>query len=121
MNYPLDQYISAIQQLRGESTIYQKLPMGVCKSPDIFQENIFQLFEGCDMVCVYIDNVLIITKDEFTYNLKALEKYLHKFVVAALKLNAEKSFLRCTENVYLSLWVIKNWVRPLPSKLDNIK
>ena len=30
---------------------YQKIPMGVCNNPDIFQENISKLFEGFDMVC----------------------------------------------------------------------
>ena len=40
---------------------YQKLPMGVCNSPDIFQENISELFDGFDMVRAYIDDVLVIS------------------------------------------------------------
>ena len=41
---------------------YQKLHMGVCNSPDIFQENISELFDGFDTVSSYIDYVLVITK-----------------------------------------------------------
>ena len=48
--------------------------MGVCNIPNIFQENISELFYGLDMVCVYIDDVLVITKHEFVDHLKALEK-----------------------------------------------
>ena len=53
---------------------YQKIPMGVCNSPDIFQGNI--LFDGFDMVCAYIDDVPIITKNNFKEYLKALDKVL---------------------------------------------
>ena len=41
---------------------YQKLPMGVYKSPNIFQEKISKLFEGFGMVHEYIDDVLVINK-----------------------------------------------------------
>ena len=33
---------------------YQQLPMGMCNSPDIFQENMSELFVGLDTVRVYI-------------------------------------------------------------------
>ena len=36
--------------------------MRVCNSPDIFQENISELFDGFDMVRAYIDDVLVRTK-----------------------------------------------------------
>ena len=52
---------------------YQKLPMGVCNSPNIFQENIFKLFKGFDMIRAYIQNLLVITKHEFIYHPKSLE------------------------------------------------
>ena len=41
---------------------YQKLPMGVCNSPNIFQENISELFEGFDIVGAYIDDIPLINK-----------------------------------------------------------
>ena len=41
---------------------YQKLPMGLCNSPDIFQENISVLFVGLETVSAYIDDLLNVTK-----------------------------------------------------------
>ena len=41
---------------------YQKLPMGLCKSPYIFQENMNEIFKGLENICTYIDNLLILGK-----------------------------------------------------------
>ena len=41
---------------------YQRLPMGLCNSPDIFQEKMSELFVGLDIVRVYIDDLLYVTK-----------------------------------------------------------
>ena len=41
---------------------YQRLPMGLCNSPDIIQEKMSELFVGFDIVCVYIDDLLHVTK-----------------------------------------------------------
>ena len=67
---------------------YQKLPMGVYKSPDIFQEKISKLFDGFDMVRLYIDDVLNITTNNTKYHLKALDRVLKRLAEAGLKVNA---------------------------------
>ena len=36
---------------------YQRLPMGLCNSPEIFQENMSEIFVGLDIVRVYIDEL----------------------------------------------------------------
>ena len=36
--------------------------MGLCNSPDIFQENMSELFVGIDTERVYIDDLLHVTK-----------------------------------------------------------
>ena len=77
---------------------YQNLPMGVCNSSDIFQENISKLFYGFDMVCAYIDDVLIITKNNFGDHPKSLYRVLQRLAEAVLKLNTQKSFFERTEN-----------------------
>ena len=41
---------------------YQRLPMGLCNSTDIFQENMSELFVGLDTIRVYIDEILHVTK-----------------------------------------------------------
>ena len=40
----------------------QQLPMGLCNSPNIFQENIYEIFIVLDTVRVYIDDILHVTK-----------------------------------------------------------
>ena len=53
---------------------YQRLPMGLCNSPDIFQEKMSSLMAGLEFVRTYIDDLLIITKTNWTDHLTKLEK-----------------------------------------------
>ena len=76
---------------------YCRLPMGVCNSPDIFQEKISELFQGFDEVRAYIDDVLVITKENYENHLVALERVLQRLAEAGLKVNADKSFFGRTE------------------------
>ena len=73
------------------------------------------------MVRAYIDDVLIITKNNFEDHIKALDRELQRLAEAGLKLNTEKSFFGQTETEYLGLWVSNNVVRPLSSKVEVIK
>ena len=63
--------------------------MEVCNSPDIFQENIYEIFEVFDVVHVYIDDVLVITGHNVVDHLKALEKVLQKLVELVLKVKVK--------------------------------
>ena len=67
--------------------------MGVCNSPDIFQENLSELFDGLDMLCVYIDDVLVITRNNFKNHLKDLYTVLQRLAESVLKVNAENTSL----------------------------
>ena len=67
--YPISKKIFTIVTLWVKCE-YQKLLTGVCNIPNIFQENIPELLEGFDMVQAYIDNILVITKDNFVDHLK---------------------------------------------------
>ena len=90
--------------------------MTVCNSPDIFQENISELFYGFDMLFSYIDYVLVIAKNNFKDHLKALDMVLQRLAEARLKVNAEKFFFGRTETEYLGFFVIYNRLRPLLSQ-----
>ena len=41
---------------------YLRLPMGLCNSPDIFQEKINELIDGLEFARAYIDDLLVISK-----------------------------------------------------------
>jgi hypothetical protein len=46
---------------------YNRLPMGIKNSPDIFQQKISDLMEGLeDFIRAYLDDILIITKGTFS-------------------------------------------------------
>ena len=55
---------------------YQKLPMLFYNVTNIFQEKTLKIFEGFDMIRAYINNILVITKQNFTDHLKHQEKLL---------------------------------------------
>ena len=58
---------------------YQKLPMGLCNSPDIFQEKMNELFSGLDCIRTYIDEILIISNKSLEDDhIKKLDKVLNK-------------------------------------------
>eukprot|EP00957_Ditylum_brightwellii_P167812 12774302-Ditylum_brightwellii.AAC.1 len=63
--------------------------MGLCKSPNIFQEKISQMFAGLKEACVYIDNLLLITNGSWEHHLEKLDGVLDRFKCAGLKKKVE--------------------------------
>ena len=100
---------------------YCRLPMGICNAPDIFQEKIAELFQGFEYVRAYIDDVLLISKDDWKDHLEKLEKVLQKLAEAGLKVNDNKYFFGRHECEYLGFWVTRNGVSPLAKKVEAIK
>ena len=64
--------------------------MGLCNSPDIFQEKMSELFVVLDTVHVYIDDLLHVTKGSWTEHLTVLEEIFTRLQKAGLKVNASK-------------------------------
>ena len=79
----------------------QCLPMGLCNSPDIFQEKMSELFDGLEFVRTYIDDLLCLTKGTFEEHLEKLKRILARLQRAGLKVNANKSFFARSELEYL--------------------
>ena len=73
---------------------YQRTPMGLCNSPDVFQEKMNELFMGLDYARAYIDDLLCLTKGDFTDHLDKLERIFERLSHAGLKVNAKTSFFR---------------------------
>ncbi len=61
--------------------------MGLCNSPDIFQEQMSDLMHDLEFVYAYIDDVLCITKDTFQDHLDKLCEVLCRLRKAGLKVN----------------------------------
>ena len=91
----------------------QRLPMGLCNSPDIFQEKMSELFDGLDFVRTYIDDLLILSKGSYQDHLEKLEKVLARLTRVGLKVNGHKSFFARDELEYLGCWISRSGIQPL--------
>jgi hypothetical protein len=67
---------------------YQHLPMGLCNSPDIFQERTYEIFSDLEYVCVYIDDLLVTSCSTFEEHLQGLKLVFSQLSEAGLKINA---------------------------------
>ena len=66
---------------------YKRLPMGVANSPDIFHQKMNDLFHGFYFIHAYIDDILILTKVDWTDLIHKLELTLNKMKEIGLKCN----------------------------------
>ena len=57
---------------------HKRLPMGVGNSPYIFQQKMNDLFHGFEFIRAYIEDVLILTKGDWTDHVQKLELTLNK-------------------------------------------
>jgi Reverse transcriptase (RNA-dependent DNA polymerase) len=80
---------------------YQRLLMGLCNSPNIFQEKMSSLMQGLDYVRAYIDDTLALTNGDWYDHLHKLELVFQQLQQAGLKVNARKSFFGHSELEYL--------------------
>ena len=64
---------------------YLRLPMGLCNSPDIFQEKMNELMIGLEFTRAYLDDLLIISKTDFNEHLDHLEVALNRLSEAGFK------------------------------------
>ena len=99
---------------------YLRLPMGIMCAPDIFQNKMSDLMRHLEYVKVYIDDLLVITKESFEDHLDKLKQVLQALLEAGLKCNLAKSFF-CQEQVeYLGYLLTRDGIKPLPNKVKAI-
>ena len=55
---------------------YLRLPMGLCNSPDIFQEHMSELMQGLEFVRAYIDDVAILSSGTWEDHLQKIDTIL---------------------------------------------
>ena len=86
---------------------YQRLPMGLCNSPEIFQEHMSELMCDLEYVRAYMDDLVVFTKGSFEDHLEKIEQVLTRLQDAGLKVDAKKSFFAKQELEYLGYWVTR--------------
>ena len=100
---------------------YQCLPMGLCNSPDNFQECMFELFSDLKYVQAYIDDLLVMSCSTFIEHLERLEKVLSQLSEAGLKVNANKLHFAKFEIKYLGYWITRDGIQPLPKMVEALQ
>ena len=68
----------------------------------------------------YINELLIITKGDWSDHLEKLEITLQKLKYNRLECNVERSFFLQTEMEYLGLWFTRTGIRPINKKVESI-
>ena len=95
--------------------------MGLCNSPDIFQERMSTLMQDLDYVRTYIDDLLCITSGDWKDHLAKLREVLKRVRKAGLKVNAKKCFWGKPELEYLGYWVTRQGIQPVEKKVDAMQ
>jgi Reverse transcriptase (RNA-dependent DNA polymerase) len=95
--------------------------MGVCNSPDIFQDKMSCLVANLEYVQAYIDDLLIIKKGTNLEHLQKLATILTWLQQAGLKVNAKKSWFAQEELAYLQYWITRTESNQLRKRLQQSK
>ena len=95
--------------------------MGLCNSPDIFQEKMSTLMSDLEFVHSYIDDLLATTMSTWEDCLECLELVFQCLTNAGLKVNAKKSFFGRPELEYLGYWISRQGIQPIAKKVEAIQ
>jgi len=98
----------------------QAIPMGLCNSPDIFQERMSELMDGLAFIRTCIDDLLCLTKGSFTDHLKKTELVLKRLQKAGLKVNVTKSFFARSQLEHLGCWIARTGTKPVCDKVKAV-
>jgi hypothetical protein len=97
-----------------------RLLMGFGGSVDIFQAQIMDLMASLEFVRVYMDTLLIITRQTLNNHLQKMETVLNRLRDAGLKVNAAKSLFCAHEIKYLGYILTREGIKPQPKKVQVI-
>ena len=94
--------------------------MGLCNSPDIFQEKMSKLMVGLELARSYLDDLLLVSKRSLDKHLDQLEQVLNRLSETDLKINATKCSFCQTELEYLGYWITRHGIHPVAKKVKAI-
>ena len=102
---------------------YKRLAMGIACAPDIFQSIMMEILGDLDYVLVYIDDILIIQRENETEqdHLDKVETVLHRLQSKGFRANLRKSFFMQKEVEYLGWLLTTKGLEPQPKKIEAMK
>ena len=101
---------------------YERLPMGIATSPDIFQKAMNDIFGDLDYVLVYLDDILILSNDKDTFDdhLNKVKTVFARLYKTGMKVNLTKTEFFKQELEYLGYLLTPLGIKPLPKKVEAI-
>ena len=99
---------------------YQRLPMGACNAPDVFQAKMGTLFQDLEYVRAYIDDLLILSNSTFEDHLNKVGQVLQRLQEKGLRINAPKSTFATDEIEYLGYTLTRDGIKPQTEKVSAI-
>ena len=99
---------------------YNRLPFGVASAPGVFQRCMESLFQGCQGVSVYLDNILV-TGPTAESHLANLDNVLGILATSGLKLNKSKCAFMLPKVEYLGHVINGLELHPTKDKVKAIQ
>ena len=99
---------------------FTRMPFGLRNAAQTFQRVMDQVFNGIDFVFVYIDDILIASKDHPTH-IKHLTKTLNLLKEAGLTINMDKCTFGKEEIEFLGHTISADGLKPAFNKVQAIK
>jgi hypothetical protein len=102
---------------------YKRLAMGIACAPDIVQSIMMEILGDLDYVLVYIDDILIIQRENETEqdHLDKVETVLHRLQTKGFRANLKKSFFMQKQVEYLGWLLTTSGLEPQPKKIEAMK
>ena len=98
---------------------YTRLPFGIAPAPAIFQQIMERILQGIPNVLVYIDDILVTSKNEAEH-LATLEQVLKRLKEAGLRAKMAKCRFMRSSIDYLGYHIDKEGIHPLAGKVEAI-
>ena len=98
---------------------YTRLPFGVASAPAIFQKMMDTVLQGIPSVIVYIDDILVSSKDNESH-LRSLEEVFVRLQKHGFRLKQEKCAFLLSAVEFLGHHISKDGIRVLPDKAEAI-
>jgi transposase InsO family protein len=99
---------------------FLRMPFGLSGAPMTFQRLMSQLLQDLPFVKVYLDDVLIHSKN-FTEHVSHLRTVFERIRDAGLTINKEKSAFCQKQVTYLGFQISHNLIKPAPRNLESLK
>lgn len=99
---------------------YKRLPFGLCNAPDIFQEAMEKVLEGCEGVLIYLDDILIYGKDETEHD-RRFSGAMSKLKAHNVMINNKKSKIKVESCTFLGFQIDKFGYHITDERLKHIR